>query len=84
MLEDCKIRTFLAVVEEGSFTRAARRLGVSQPAVSTQIAQLEASIGLPLFERGAVLSLTPTGQTFLGYARRIQDAYDLLNRAFPQ
>lgn len=82
MLKDNKICAFLAVVEEGSFTRAARRLGVSQPAVSAQIASLEAWIGRPLFERGTVLTLTAAGETFLGYARRIQDAYDLANNAF--
>ena len=52
MLEDCKIRAFLTVVEEGSFTRAARRLGITQPAVSAQISSLEAAISQPLFERG--------------------------------
>ena len=82
MLEDCKIRAFLAVVEEGSFTRAARRLGVTQPAVSGQIASLEAAIGQSLFNRGTVLSLTPSGELFLQYARRIQDAYDLANAIF--
>ncbi len=82
MLEDSKIRAFLAVVEEGSFTRAARRMGITQPAVSAQIASLEAAVGHPLFERGAQLSLTPSGELFLQYARRIQDAYDLANQAF--
>ena len=82
MLEDSKIRAFLALVQEGSFTRAARRLGVSQPAVSAQIAALEKAIGQPLFVRGPELSLTPTGEAFLGYAQRIQKAYDLANNAF--
>ena len=82
MLEDCKIRAFLTVVEEGSFTRAARRLGVTQPAVSAQIASLEAAIGQSLFDRGTMLSLTPSGELFLQYARRIQDAYDLANATF--
>ena len=82
MLEDCKIRAFLTVVEEGSFTRAARRLGVTQPAVSAQIASLEAAVGQTLFERGTTLSLTPSGELFLQYARRIQDAYNLANAAF--
>ena len=82
MLEDYKIRAFLTVVEEGSFTRAARRLGVTQPAVSAQIASLEAAIGQSLFERGTMLSLTPSGELFLQYARRIQQAYDLANATF--
>lgn len=82
MLEDCKIRAFLTVVETGSFTSAARQLGLTQPAVSAQVASLEAVVGAPLLERGRQLRLTPVGETFLGYARRIQDAYDLANRAF--
>ena len=82
MLEDCKIRAFLAIVDEGGFTAAARRLGLSQPAVSAQIASLEATLGFPLFQRGRSLLLTPEGQSFLPYARRIQSAYDLANDTF--
>jgi len=82
MLEDARIKTFLTVVEKGSFTLAARELGLTQPAVSQQIARLEDQLGFPLFHRGTTLSLTPTGDAFLGYARRIQEAYDLANRAF--
>ena len=82
MLEDHKIRTFLTVVEEGSFTKAARKLGVSQPGVSSLIAALEQQLGFALFQRTPFLSLTPTGEAFLGYARRIQEAYDLANQAF--
>ena len=82
MIEDSKIRAFLAVVDQGSFTAAARRLGITQPAVSSQIASLEASLGFVLFERGRFLSLTPEGESFLPYARRIQAAYDLANDTF--
>ena len=82
MLEDSKIRTFLSVVSQGSFTAAARQLGVSQPAVSAQVASLEQALGFSLFERGRELVLTPQGETFLPYARRIQDAYDLANNTF--
>ena len=82
MIEDCKIRAFLAVVQEGSFTAAARRLGISQPAVRAQIASLESSLGFPLFQRGRFLALTPEGETFLPYAQRIQAAYDLANDTF--
>lgn len=82
MLEDCKIRAFLAVVDEGGFTAAARRLGLSQPAVSAQISSLESSLGFQLFLRGRSLALTPEGESFLPYARRIQAAYDLANDTF--
>mgnify|MGYP002622385983 CR=1 FL=1 len=82
MLEDPLIRTFLTVVEKGSFTEAAKVLGLTQPAVSQQVARLEAQLGFPLFNRTPVLELTKTGELFLGYARRIQEAYDLANRTF--
>ncbi len=45
-------QTFLAVTEERSFSRAARKLGVGQPTVSRRIANLEANIGVQLFSRG--------------------------------
>ena len=82
MLEDSKICAFLTVADKGSFTAAARHLGITQPAVSAQIASLEASLGVQLFERGRELVLTPSGESFLPYARRIQDAYELANAAF--
>ena len=72
MLYDSKIRAFLAVTEEGSFTAAARKLGVSQPAVSAQISALEEVLGCPLLVRGAALQLTPAGETFRDYARMLQ------------
>jgi DNA-binding transcriptional LysR family regulator len=81
-LADSKICAFLTVVDEGGFTAAARRLGITQPAVSAQIASLESSLGFPLFQRGRELSLTPEGESFLPYARRIQAAYDLANDTF--
>lgn len=82
MLSDPRIESFLTVVRKGSFTAAARELGLTQPAVSHQISRLEEQLGFPLFERTPVLKLTKTGELFLAYARRIQDAYDLANDAF--
>ena len=41
MLDDFRLRVFMMVAAEGSFTRAAQHLGVSQPAVSQNIAELE-------------------------------------------
>ena len=82
MLEDSKIRAFLEVEKELSFTKAARAMGLTQPAVSAQIAALEDALGVELFQRGRELRLTPSGEIFLGYARRIQQSYDLANDAF--
>lgn len=68
------LKTFLAVADSGSFSRAAEATGRTQPAVSQQIRRLEDSIGCSLLKRtakGAVL--TPEGETFAGYARRIVD-----------
>ena len=62
------INTFLHIAELHSFSRTARQLGYSQSAVSSQIAQLEAELGTPLFDR---VGLTDAGQTFLGYARTL-------------
>jgi len=59
----------LAVVEEGSFTRAAQRLSVSQPALSHQIRALERSVGHPLLERlPDAVRLTPMGRAYLPHA----------------
>ena len=66
------INTFLHVAELHSFSRAARELDYSQSAVSSQIALLEAELGVPLFDRvGKTVRLTDAGQTFLHYARTL-------------
>ena len=66
------VNTFLHIAELHSFSRTARQLGYSQSAVSSQIAQLEAELGTPRFDRvGKTVRLTDAGQTFLGYARTL-------------
>ncbi|HEY4457135.1 MAG TPA: LysR substrate-binding domain-containing protein [Pseudonocardiaceae bacterium] len=66
------LRYFVAVAEEGGFSRAARRLHVVQPTLSMQIRDLESELGGPLFDRGArQTQLTPAGQTFLIEARQV-------------
>lgn len=67
-----ELRTFIAVAEAGSFTRAGGRLQISQSAVSQQIRLLEESLGTPLFTRRArEVSLTQAGNVLLPYARQI-------------
>lgn len=57
------VRYFIAVADEGSLTRAAQRLFVSQPALTKQIKHLEAQLGVRLFTRSrAGMSLTEAGQ----------------------
>jgi DNA-binding transcriptional LysR family regulator len=61
---------FVAVAEEASFSRAAERCHVVQPAISQQIRNLERELGEPLFERGArAVRLTPAGHVLMPYAR---------------
>jgi DNA-binding transcriptional LysR family regulator len=61
---------FVAVAEEGQFTRAAIRVSVAQPAVSAQIRRLERELGEPLFHRDQrAVSLTRAGEALLPHAR---------------
>ncbi|WP_287124322.1 LysR substrate-binding domain-containing protein [Chromohalobacter sp.] len=61
---------FIAVAEELHFHRAAERLNMSQPPLTSAIRKLEDDIGVTLIERGnRVLGLTPAGQTFVVEAR---------------
>lgn len=72
-----QIQIFLTVVDEGSFTVAAKRLKRARSAVTYGIQKLEAQIGLPLFDRTAYRpTLTDTGRTLLVRARRIAQEAD--------
>ncbi|MFM7802787.1 MAG: LysR family transcriptional regulator [Limnohabitans sp.] len=67
-----QLRFFNAVARHLSFTKAAEDMHVSAPAVTMQIKDLEAEIGMPLFERqGRKVSLTTTGEYMLVYSRRM-------------
>lgn len=67
-----QMRVFLAVVDQGSFPKAARALNRAQSAVTYAIRKLETQIQVSLFDRSAYRSvLTPAGQTLLVRARRI-------------
>ena len=67
-----QLRTFVDVVDLGSFTAAARRLNLSQPAVSLQIRELEARCGVQLLDRvGKKPFPTPAGRQLLVHAQRI-------------
>ncbi len=76
-MEIAQLRSFLKIAEHGSFTRAAGEIGVSQPALSQQIARLEGSIGRPLFDRlGRSVALTEAGRMLRDRAERIVDLAD--------
>ena len=66
------LRYFVAVAEEGNFSRAAERLHVSQPSLSFQMKQLEGSIPAQLFVReNSGIKLTPAGDALMPYAKQL-------------
>lgn len=68
-------RAFLATVEEGSLSAAARVLGQTQPTLSRQVAELERHLGVALFDRvGKSLVPTPSGLDLLEHFRAMRDA----------
>jgi DNA-binding transcriptional LysR family regulator len=74
-----QLRTFIAAVDEGSFSAASRKLLRSQSVVSETISNLEDQIGVRLFDRsGRYPKLTPAGSVILGDARSIITGVDLL------
>jgi DNA-binding transcriptional LysR family regulator len=71
------LRYFVAIAEEHSFTRAAERMWVAQPGLSTQMRRLESELGVRLLERHARgVDLTPAGELFLERARATLAAAD--------
>ncbi|MEO8524600.1 MAG: LysR family transcriptional regulator [Caldimonas sp.] len=80
-----QLRVFAEVARRLSFVRAAEALHLTPPAVTMQVKELEAGVGLPLFDRrGRSISLTTTGEYFLVYAKRLlatlKDAEDAMAR----
>lgn len=76
MIKRTHIRQFLAVVDAGSFTQAALRIRVTQPALSTGIADLEKLVGTPLFIRNRrQIRLTEAGGRFLPIARDLERGF---------
>lgn len=67
-----QLRAFVTVVESGSFSAAARAMGLSQPAVTMQIQGLETDLGVTLMERRyRKVELTESGRTLLPHARKV-------------
>src|ERR1051325_8153823 len=71
-MELTQLEFFLAVVQEGSFSKAAERVYRTQPAVSIAVRRLEEEVGAPLFERSQKTPvLTEAGELIYDYAKRI-------------
>ena len=83
MLEDFRLKVFVTLARERSFTKAAEVLKVSQPAVSQNISDLEKHFGVTFFNRlrGEVV-LTPAGEMFLEQANEILSRYSALPQLF--
>lgn len=70
-MDERRLEHFLAIVEEGGMTRAARRLHIAQPSLSQSLAALERELGVALFERaGRGLRLSAAGRALIGPARQ--------------
>ncbi len=77
---DFKILVFISAARHLNFTRAAKEMNISQPAVTKNIQELESQAGRNLFERnGHRISLTKAGELFLGHAQKITAAYEDFN-----
>jgi DNA-binding transcriptional LysR family regulator len=74
VLELRHLRYFCSVVEAGSFGRAAEQLGLTQPALSRQVADLETVVAIPLLDRASRgVTATPAGEALMRSAHRILD-----------
>ena len=79
------LRVFMTVANERSFSRAAEKLGRTQPAVSLSLQRLEAELGEKLLDRSAKdVMLTDAGRSVLEYARRFQNLESELQNAIAE
>ena len=77
-----QLKAFLETAETGSLSAAARKLGLTQPTLSRQVAAIEQRMGVTLFERvGKAMALTPTGLDLLEHARAMGAAAQALRLA---
>lgn len=74
MLNPLWLRSFRAVVQHGSYTRAAEQLDLTQAAISQHMARLESETGSLFVRQGRALELTPRGQALLHYSHEIDIA----------
>lgn len=78
-----QLRYVIEVAEAGSISAAAARLFIAQPSLSKAVGELEAEMGVRIFERGARgVRLTDEGTRFLSYARQVVEQADLLESQY--
>lgn len=83
IFETAQLRTLVAIVETGSFTKAAAMVNLTQPAVSLHIKRLEDQLMRKIFERdGRRVALTADGEVLVGFARRILALHSEAESAF--
>ncbi len=76
---DFRLKVFISVAENLSFTNASKELQISQPAITKHIQELEAHYGVKFFTRkGGKVALSKEGELMLGHAKAITDAYALV------
>src|SRR4030042_4017764 len=79
------LKTFQEIVKLGSFSEGAKKLGISQPAVSFQIQKLEHELGMRLIDRSQrAITLTKAGQRLLRFAKAIGAERDSLQHDLEQ
>ena len=82
---DSKLITLLTVNELHSFTQTAKKLSLTQPAVSQHVRQLEKELGVTIFTRGeGNLKLTREGEIVIKYAKRIDSLYQNLEQSLKE
>ena len=82
MIDRYLLRYFLAVIDYGSFSKAARQLNVAQPTLSVGIGKLERLLGAPLFQRTSKrVLITDAGSRLAAHARRIENEFNLAEAA---
>jgi DNA-binding transcriptional LysR family regulator len=82
MIDRYLLRYFLAVIDCGSFSKAARQMNVAQPTLSVGIGKLERLLGATLFQRTSKrVQLTAAGSRLAAHARRIENEFNLAEAA---
>lgn len=78
-----QLRYALTIADCGSMNEAAKQLFISQPSLSETMKELEAEIGLQIFQRSnRGIIITPEGEEFLGYARQVTEQFGLLKARY--